>query len=118
MYLRILLLFFGVLAISSSAAATCANSSACTNTKAKTPRDVSKFINRRDVCDVLRGEIPDPDPNDPERAKDIRQTEQEINRACKGTDADLASLKRRYSKNPVIMKKLNSYEEHIEAKAP
>lgn len=72
------------------------------------PRDVEGFISRRDVCDHLRGEI---DGVDTEAQQEVITR---INKACTGTDVELARLKRRYADSPEVMKKLNSYEAHIE----
>ena len=72
--------------------------------------DVDRFIQRRDICDHLAGEIPDP-PN-PERLKEVIDG---INKYCTGTDAELAALKVRYANIPTIMKKLNQYEPSIES---
>jgi len=112
MYFRAILLFSSVLAISSSAAAACASGRACATVK--TPREVSTFIERRGLCDHFRGEISD--PNDPGQADAMRKTLQQIDRYCTGTDAALASLKKRYNNNSGVMKKLNRYEENIEAR--
>ena len=80
--------------------------SACASTLI--PRDVEDFISRRDVCDHLRGEF---DGVDTEAQQEvITQT----NKACAGTDAELARLKRQYADSPEVTKKLNSYEAHIE----
>jgi len=77
------------------------------------PKDVIDFINSRDLCDSLRGDIPDPSPDN---AKEEREFVDEVNKSCDGTDDALASLKKKYSTNSVIMQKLNSYEPRIEAK--
>jgi hypothetical protein len=73
--------------------------------------DVDRFVDRRDICDHLAGEIPDP-PN-PERMKEVIDG---ANKYCSGTDAELAALKVRYANDPVIMDKLNQYEPHVERK--
>lgn len=75
------------------------------------PMNVDEFFERRDICDHLRGEFPDP-PN-PERAKEIIEG---IDKYCTGTDAQLAALKVRYADNPAILKRLNAYEPRIERK--
>ncbi len=80
--------------------------SSCAGQKNGLPEDVSQFVARRDICDHLRGEVPDaPD------ADFIRQ----VNDACRGADADLSKLKSKYLKDGSIMAKLSSYEPLIEA---
>lgn len=83
----------------------------CSCATQQDPSDVDRFVDRRDICDHLAGEIPDP-PN-PERMKEVIDG---ANKYCSGTDAELAALKVRYAKNPVIMDKLNQYEPHVERK--
>jgi hypothetical protein len=73
--------------------------------------DVDRFIARRDICDHLAGEFPDP-PN-PERMKEVIDG---IDKYCTGTDDELASLKMRYANNQAITNKLNQYEPHVESK--
>ena len=69
--------------------------------------DLASFLERRAACDHLRGEIPDqPD------AAFLR----EIDRACGGTDAQLAALKKRYRDDPLVTKQLADFEPQIEAK--
>lgn len=53
------------------------------------PRDVQKFIDRREGCDHMRGEIPD--PGDKQGMKDLNR---EIEKLCKGTDKQLVELKK------------------------
>ena len=68
---------------------------------------LAAFLERRATCDHLRGEIPDqPD------AAFLR----EIDRACSGTDAQLAALKKRYRDDPLVTKQLADFEPQIEAK--
>lgn len=74
-----------------------------------TPKDIEDFVVRRDMCDHFRGEIPDPD-----QVEQMRETLRQIDRFCTGTDAALAALKERYRDNPEAIRKLNSYEAHIE----
>jgi hypothetical protein len=73
--------------------------------------DMNRFVERRDICDFYRGEIPDP-PN-PERIKEVIDG---ANKYCSETDAELAALKVRYANNTVSMDKLNQYEPHVERK--
>lgn len=83
--------------------------SACAS--APLPRDVDDFVARRDICDHLRGEIPDNG-----ETEQMQETISKINHYCSGTDAELAGLKRRYSDSPRVLEKLNGYEQNIERK--
>jgi len=76
-------------------------------------KDVDAFVARREVCDHLRGEFPDP-PN-PERVKEITDGVKEY---CTGTDAKLAALKSKYAKDYEAVAKLNTFEPRIEATSP
>lgn len=71
------------------------------------PPDVAELVERRDLCDHFRGEEPD----DAERKAFLGKA---IGDLCTGTDQRLASLKVKYSSNPVVTAKLNQYEEDIE----
>lgn len=75
--------------------------------KATLPADVRAFRTRRDACDHMRGE---------EAADEARAAflEKRLARTCTGTDAALASLKRRYADRPAVMTVLSRYEERIE----
>ena len=77
------------------------------------PGDVARFVERRDLCDHLRGEIPDPTSDN---VKDVNEAVSEANKYCEGTDAQLAKLKIKYANDKVIMGKLDSYEKDIEGK--
>lgn len=74
------------------------------------PGDVQSFIERRDLCDYFRGEIPDADD-----AGRMEQVEVGISRYCSSTDRELASLKAKYVHHGGILAKLGEYEERIEA---
>lgn len=76
------------------------------------PRDVRSFVEKRELCDHLRGEVPDPDPGNPEG---MERFINEINQACGGTDAALRRLKNRYAANQTILQLLSRYEDRIEA---
>lgn len=97
MYLRATLLL-SVLAISACATV-------------ETPQEVSAFIERRDLCDHFRGEIPDP-----EQVEAMRETLRQIDRYCTGTDAALASLRARYGSDSRVMEKLDRYDATVERK--
>jgi hypothetical protein len=74
------------------------------------PRDVQKFIDRREGCDHMRGEIPD--LSEKQRMKDVNR---EIEKLCKGTDKRLAQLKKKYASDVSVMRRLNEFEEGIDA---
>lgn len=76
----------------------------------KYPQDIDSFIEKRDTCDHLRGEISgEPDIDN------TRNLRQELDRYCKGTDKDLVQLKNKYKNNKDVTNKLNSYESSIES---
>ena len=77
------------------------------------PRDIQRFIDKREGCDHMRGEIPE--PGEKQR---MRQLNREIRKLCKGTDRDLAQLKRKYASNPSVMQRLNEFETEIEPLGP
>jgi hypothetical protein len=64
------------------------------------PRDVQRFVDRREGCDQLR------------RMKDV---ERSMLKPCVGTDKELAQLKRKYGANSTIIQILNQFELAIEA---
>ncbi|MFJ2710762.1 hypothetical protein ACIOZM_07695 [Pseudomonas sp. NPDC087346] len=80
--------------------------------KSTVPDDVSTYVKNRDNCDSLRGDIPEPDPADPEN---LNRVVSDINKYCKGTDQQLKQLKEKYSGNESVLQKLSNYEEGIEA---
>lgn len=74
------------------------------------PRDVQKFVDRREGCDHMRGEIPDPSEK-----RRMNEVAREINKLCAGSDKELAQLKRKYAANSTIMQILMQFEAGIEA---
>lgn len=74
------------------------------------PEDVQAFVERREMCDYFRGEIPDGDD-----VARMQTVELGISQYCSSTDEDLASLKARYARHAGVMAKLAGYEERIEA---
>jgi len=77
------------------------------------PPEVERFIQDRDACDHFRGEPAEGDsPAQIERRNFIIES---LEIYCPGTDRRLAALKQRYTDNPEVMKRLNLYEERIEA---
>ncbi|WP_296284174.1 hypothetical protein [Pseudomonas sp.] len=73
------------------------------------PEDVKQFVERRDICDHLRGEIGD---------GNNKNAVDSINKYCSGTDKELSRLRDRYSKESRIISELKGYEEEIEARKP
>lgn len=59
----------------------------------------------------MRGEFPD--TGDEERIDEVNEG---ILRYCKGTDAQLKSLKKKYAKNRAVMSRLMKFESEIEEK--
>lgn len=74
------------------------------------PRDVQRFVDKREGCDHMRGEIPE--PGDKRRMQEVNR---EMQKLCKGTDKELAQLKKKYAKNPSVMRRLDEFEPGIEA---
>lgn len=74
------------------------------------PRDVQGFIERREGCDHMRGEVPD--SSEKRRVKEI---DHEIQKLCKGTDRAMAQLKKKYAANASIIARLNEFEDPIES---
>lgn len=69
------------------------------------PRDVQRFMDRREDCDQLRRAAPD--------------AKERLLKLCMGTDKELAQLKRKYAANSTIMQILTQFESGIEvAEAP
>ena len=71
------------------------------------PRDVGRFVERRDSCDHWRGE----EGYDAPRAREIGRA---VRSECKGTDKELARLRALYVKRPDIVAALADYEHRIE----
>ncbi|MGF6151530.1 hypothetical protein [Pseudomonas fluorescens] len=89
------------------------SSNSCETEKhSSVPTDVSSYIESRDSCDSLRGDIPTPDPAAPDN---LNRVISDINKYCKGTDQRLKQLKEKYSHSESIMKLFSTYEENIEA---
>lgn len=63
------------------------------------PRDVQKFVDRREGCEQIRG---------------LKEVPRELSKLCAGTDKELAQLKRKYTGNSTIMQILNQFETRIE----
>jgi hypothetical protein len=74
------------------------------------PRDVQRFVDRREGCDHTRNAIPD----SKEKLR-IAEGSPELRKLCNGTDKELTQLKRKYATNSTIMQILNQFEAGIEA---
>ena len=64
------------------------------------PRDVQRFVDRRDDCDDGRR---------------MKEAYRDMPKTCAGTDRELLQLKRKYATNSTIMQILNQFEAGIEA---
>lgn len=73
------------------------------------PKDVAKFVERREGCDHFRGEIPE--STDPDRMGEVNR---ELKKLCKGTDKKLLQLKQKYAANAELTALLASFEPNIE----
>lgn len=71
------------------------------------PADVIAFRSKRDECDHFRGE----DATDEARAAELEKL---LDRTCKGTDAALAALRKRYAKDPAVIAALADYDGEVE----
>lgn len=76
--------------------------------KAALPTDVTRFKERRDLCDHFRGE----EPYDEERRIFL---EENLKKYCTGTDEDLAALRKKYAGNATVTELLSQYEDRIES---
>ncbi|NHZ40250.1 hypothetical protein [Massilia aquatica] len=79
---------------------------------ARLPKDVVKFMERRDGCDYFRGEVVNVD--DRKRLQDIIR---KANSLCRGTDKQLAKLRKKYAANAAVIDGLKDYEETVNAPA-
>ena len=74
------------------------------------PSDVSKFTERREGCDHLRGEVSG------ELTKEGRkELEVQLKESCEGTDHELARLRMKHMKNQTVIDLLSKYPTRIEA---
>jgi hypothetical protein len=72
--------------------------------------DLATYLERRAMCDHMRGEFPD--PPDAERMHDIMA---QVDQFCPGSDAQLAQLKARYRDDAAVSKELDALDPHIES---
>ncbi|MGQ5524847.1 hypothetical protein ACUHMQ_16510 [Chitinimonas sp. PSY-7] len=74
------------------------------------PKDVQRFIDKREGCDHFRGEVGE--NNDKQRQREIQAN---IKKLCTGTDRQLNTLLKKYQGKPEIIERLNEFEKDIEA---
>jgi hypothetical protein len=79
--------------------------------KPNLPNDVAIFIGKREGCDHFRGE----EAYDEERGQFINDN---LERLCTGTDAELGGLKAKYAARADIMERLSEFEDGIESPPP
>ncbi|NHZ62205.1 hypothetical protein [Massilia genomosp. 1] len=90
-----------------------AASTAChAQATARFPKDVVTFMERRDACDYFRGEVANVD--DRKRLEDIIR---KANSLCRGTDKQLAKLRKKYAENAAVTGGLKQYDDAINAPA-
>lgn len=73
------------------------------------PKDITLFLERRDLCQHFIDEF----SGDP-KIDNARNLNAELDKYCKGTDQELARLKSKYKDSTSILKKLEIYDEDIE----
>ncbi|MCX7284977.1 MAG: hypothetical protein NTX28_13180 [Novosphingobium sp.] len=71
------------------------------------PAEVAAFIERRDMCDHFRGE----EAYDQERKAFL---DRKLEETCKGTDAALKSIRRKYRDDPGVISALWDYDDVVE----
>jgi hypothetical protein len=74
------------------------------------PTDVENYVSKRQGCDHMRGEIPEPH----QKAR-MREVEREIRRLCTGTDKQLNKLRKKYAGDQRAMAALDEFEPDVEA---
>lgn len=106
-WLMATLLFTGAACAHREAQTSSTHEAASTHEATPFPEDVRDFIERREGCDHFRGE----EPYDEARAAFIAQ---ELERLCRGTDAELESLKRSHANAPEVLEVLNRFDAQVE----
>ena len=66
------------------------------------PKHVSTYIDRRETCYHMTGEIPE--PSEKQR---LREVIREINKQCKGLDKKKLQLEKKYASNPIVAARLS-----------
>lgn len=74
------------------------------------PKEVQRFIAKREGCDHFRGEIGE---NDDEKRQ--REVQANLKKLCTGTDRQLNALLKKYQGRPEIIERLSEFETDIEA---
>lgn len=69
--------------------------------------EIDLFIERREACDHFRGE----DPYDAARRAFLKR---KLSETCKGTDAELSRLRRKYRDSPHVVARLFAFDDHVE----
>lgn len=85
----------------------------CVAATAPLPKDVARFVERREGCDHFRGEIPE--STDPDRVDEINR---ELKKLCNGTDKELLQLKKKYAADASVAAVLAEFEPNIEPGPP
>ena len=75
------------------------------------PKEVRRYVERREACDHWRGEP----PFDKQRQRDINRN---VCAACSGADAKLAALKKKYRDDRAVIAALAEFEDRIELPSP
>ncbi len=75
------------------------------------PADVRRFLERRAACDHWGGE----EPYDKARSAEIARG---AARDCRGTDRELARLKKRHDADAAVTARLADVDPHVEAPSP
>jgi hypothetical protein len=75
------------------------------------PQDVTDFLQSRNHCEDLRGNMADTVPG---HTSDIQDVIKDTKDQCKGTDKTLDALKQKYASDPAVMQALNGYDNRIE----
>jgi Fic family protein len=68
------------------------------------PREVQRFIDRRESCDRIRVEL-----------QNIDEANREHRKLCGGLDNELTRLKKKYATNSTIIQILNQFDDGFEA---
>lgn len=79
---------------------------------ARLPKEVVTFMERRDACDYFRGEVANVDDR-----KRLEHIIRKANSLCRGSDRQLAKLRKKHAANDAAIDALKDYEETINAPA-
>lgn len=81
----------------------------------KYPPEVARYLERRELCEHFRGE-PWPEGSSPADKGRREFLVRQFKRYCKGSDAALRELQRKYRNNRSVVERLDKYEPEIEAR--